>query len=115
MKTFFNTAITLSFLLLITGKFFAQGGQLDLGFGSAGYVVTDDYGWFSAMTVQSDGKILAVGKYGADAARIIRYNADGSPDTSFGAGGTAELDATVGQVAGVVVVHVRLMNQGQFM
>lgn len=107
MKTFFNTAITLSFLLLITGKFFAQGGQLDLGFGSAGYVVTDDYGWFSAMTVQSDGKILAVGKYGADAARIIRYNADGSPDTSFGAGGTAELGYNYcGNFNGAVTVTV---------
>ncbi|MBI5563063.1 MAG: hypothetical protein HY894_09485 [Deltaproteobacteria bacterium] len=73
-------------------------GSLDASFGVGGKVTTDvgagddDYAY--AVGIQSDGKILAAGfittASGWDSA-IVRYNSDGSLDTSFGAGGKATL------------------------
>jgi uncharacterized delta-60 repeat protein len=67
-------------------------GSLDSSFGTAGLVETDFGGpaYVHAMGVQIDGKILAVGSTGVgthDEFAIARYNQDGSPDLSFGAGG----------------------------
>ena len=65
-------------------------GSLDTGFGGGdGIVITDigggdDRGY--SVTVQADGGILVAGHSGSDFA-LVRYNADGSLDTSFGGGG----------------------------
>ncbi len=69
-------------------------GTLDTTFGTAGKVTTpvgssDD----KALSVafQDDGRIVAAGI--ADGAfALIRYNGDGSPDTSFGGGGWVTTD-----------------------
>jgi uncharacterized delta-60 repeat protein len=71
-------------------------GTLDNSFGVGGKVITD-FGssiddQANAMAIQSDGKIIAVGKYGLDSSAgtdyaLARYNMDGSLDTSFGTGG----------------------------
>jgi uncharacterized delta-60 repeat protein len=74
-------------------------GSLDSGFGTGGRVTTDfaarsDVG--SAITIQPDGKILVAGA--ADMAStnfdfaLVRYNSDGSLDSSFGAGGKVTTD-----------------------
>ncbi|UUU28734.1 calcium-binding protein [Streptomyces sp. CA-210063] len=63
-------------------------GTLDSGFGGGdGRVFTDFGGPDEArdVAVQPDGRIVAVGFGGAGVA-VARYNADGSPDTSFGGG-----------------------------
>lgn len=64
-------------------------GTLDSGFGSGGLVETpvtqDSYAW--ALTLQSDGNIVAVGQSLGQGIFMARYNTDGSPDTQFGTGG----------------------------
>jgi uncharacterized delta-60 repeat protein/uncharacterized repeat protein (TIGR01451 family) len=68
----------------------AQAADLDPGFGTAGRV-TSDLGPGSnsarAVIVQPDGKILAAGSSGSSDFALVRYNSDGTPDGSFGAGG----------------------------
>jgi uncharacterized delta-60 repeat protein len=71
-------------------------GSLDTSFGSGGKVLTDIGGTGDvayAVAIQKDGKIVAAGSSNAsgsgdyDDFALARYNADGSPDTSFGSGG----------------------------
>ena len=71
-------------------------GDLDLGFNTTGFVRThylaDDQA--AAMVVQSDGKFIIVGSTSsADLSSldflVVRYNANGSLDTTFGTGGIA--------------------------
>jgi len=71
-------------------------GSIDGSFGTNGIVYTDPTGHGGTATdidVQSDGKIVICG-YGYDSITIsghdiylLRYNTDGSPDTSFGTNG----------------------------
>ena len=70
-----------------------KAGDLDPTFGSGGKVRTDFFGYFDAayaVAVQSDGKIIAAGSasdgisYGFG---LVRYNFNGSLDTTFGNGG----------------------------
>lgn len=63
-------------------------GSLDTSFDTDGVVVTlvNDPGvnnlqWSNSVVVQDDGRILIGGRIG-----LVRYNVDGSPDTSFGGG-----------------------------
>jgi uncharacterized delta-60 repeat protein len=68
-------------------------GSLDTGFGTMGKMTTafgtvDDEAL--AMTIQSDGKLLAAGYSNngtADMFALVRYNSNGTLDTSFGTGG----------------------------
>jgi uncharacterized delta-60 repeat protein len=59
-------------------------GSLDTSFDTDGKVTTDfgSGSWGNSVTVQSDGKILVAGEGGDDFA-VVRYNSDGSLDTSF--------------------------------
>ncbi|HMX17350.1 MAG TPA: hypothetical protein PKD29_10895, partial [Rhodocyclaceae bacterium] len=65
-------------------------GSLDGGFGTGGKLTADiaaaDSG--SAVAVQPDGKIVVVGTSSGDIV-VLRYNADGTPDTGFDADGKA--------------------------
>ena len=65
-------------------------GTLDTSFDGDGKVVTElaasDSGIRSVL-VQPDGKIIAVGGDDNFYIYIVRYNADGTPDASFGSGG----------------------------
>lgn len=65
-------------------------GSLDPSFGDEGWVRADfgDNGASDAqaVVVQSDGKIVAAGQSGGDFA-VVRYEADGDPDTDFGEDG----------------------------
>ncbi|GBD99259.1 hypothetical protein BMS3Abin07_01294 [bacterium BMS3Abin07] len=58
----------------------------DLGGGAN---ATDDYAY--DVAIQSDGKIVVVGKSNGNLA-IARYNTDGSPDTVFGSSGVYTYD-----------------------
>jgi uncharacterized delta-60 repeat protein len=70
-------------------------GSLDSSFGTDGKVVTDlgpQIEEADSLVIQPDGKILVVGTMGTTGANpgsdlaLVRYNSDGSLDTSFGAG-----------------------------
>jgi uncharacterized delta-60 repeat protein len=73
-------------------------GTLDNTFGNGGIVVGQDTAvldGFNAMTIQPDGKIVAVGLYGTPPDLDIlvdRFNTDGSFDTSFNSTGKVVTD-----------------------
>jgi uncharacterized delta-60 repeat protein len=78
-------------------------GTLDAGFGSGGIVTTlFQHGRYAfALALQPDGKIVAAGtdyvNFSSEAGSdtdfaLARYNADGSPDASFGNGGQVTTD-----------------------
>src|SRR5262249_8909528 len=74
---------------------FNTDGTLDTTFGG-GLVNTTGLGGFSVpfrAIVQPDGKILVGGKvsHGTGAAIPVRYNSNGTLDTTFGVGGKADL------------------------
>jgi uncharacterized delta-60 repeat protein len=90
----------------------AQGGKLDPTFGTAG-VFTDSAGEFNntgtigtAVAVQGDGRIVAGGQIGSNSG-VVRINANGTLDTTFGHGGsvTAILGGNDGnvQVSGLAI------------
>src|SRR5579859_7242895 len=70
-----------------------QAGQLDPSFGGTGYVTTPigDFAAAQGVTNYDGGKTIAVGLANNgtnDDFALVRYNKDGSLDTSFGTGGT---------------------------
>jgi uncharacterized delta-60 repeat protein len=75
-------------------------GSLDATFGNGGKVVTDASSSFDGVfdvRVASDGKIVVGGgtgnyPFGASDFLLLRYNADGSLDPSFGSGGIVTTD-----------------------
>ncbi|WP_224368117.1 hypothetical protein [Hyalangium versicolor] len=73
---------------------YSRDGSLDTGFGTGGKVTTavgTPNSQAFAVALQTDGKILVAGTADGGASGIdfalVRYNADGSLDTSFGNGG----------------------------
>jgi uncharacterized delta-60 repeat protein len=78
---------------------YAADGTLDGTFGSGGVVVTplgtsvDGYDQAFGLVLQPDGNLVAAG-YGSDRMndyfQLIRYNADGSLDSTFGSGGVVK-------------------------
>jgi uncharacterized delta-60 repeat protein len=72
---------------------FNSDGTLDTSFGTGG-IVTTSFGQFSAepstVAVQADGKIVAAGDANVDGGEdfaLVRYNSNGTLDTTFGTGG----------------------------
>jgi len=69
-------------------------GSLDTTFGTNGFVAEPIFGNSDSgydFTLQSDGKIVVTGFFqtssGGTGTYVIRYNSDGSRDSSFGSGG----------------------------
>jgi uncharacterized delta-60 repeat protein len=92
------------------GEAWAADGDLDSAFGANGVVLTD-FGANEhavAVAVQRDGKIVAVGSatnfmdFG-----LVRYNQDGSLDSTFGSGGSVVSDFGTpnDQAGGVALQH----------
>ena len=84
----------------------AQPGTIDPTFGSGGEAIIDagsGYDLVWDMAIQPDDKIVLVGQFGGigvsapQDAFIIRYNADGTPDTDFGTNGQVTWTGTGGQ------------------
>jgi uncharacterized delta-60 repeat protein len=79
---------------LLERRVLMAAGFLDPSFDGDGRVVRTD-GNAAAMVVQADGKILTAGAARAGTSfdfLLSRHNADGSPDTTFGQGGSARTD-----------------------
>lgn len=85
---------------------FTPGGQLDPTFGDGGLVTTDISGVFpalSAVLVQSNGQIVVGGasasglRHMPESTVLVRYNLNGSLDTTFGAGGIVQVVTAVGE------------------
>ncbi|MBI5562646.1 MAG: hypothetical protein HY894_07345 [Deltaproteobacteria bacterium] len=97
---------------MIAGRSYALDGGLDAAFGAGGRVATDigaSDDDARAIAIQSDGKIVAAGRTlnGANYdLALIRYNADGALDASFGAGGVVTTGfGAYGTVANAVAIQ----------
>ena len=81
---------------------YTRNGNLDTSFGSGGTVLTSmsSIGEFDerliALALQDDGKIVAAGwvenPLGVQNSALVRYNSDGTLDTTFGSGGKVVTD-----------------------
>ena len=82
----------------------AAVGDLDITFGTNGMVNTNIGASSEAtsMVIQSDGKIVVAGLSVSDFA-IARYNANGSPDTSFDSDGIVTTDFNGGDDKGLAI------------
>src|SRR5262245_11230873 len=78
-----------------------SAGDLDATFGTLGKVLTTFSGGFAeaaSVAVQPDGKLVVAGvtatfgTSGSEDFALVRYNPDGSLDTSFGSGGRVRTD-----------------------
>jgi uncharacterized delta-60 repeat protein len=70
-------------------------GSLDTSFGGDGLVVTDvGFARVRALAFQTDGKILAAGD-GSSGSVLVRYNPDGSLDTSFDGDGLVTVESII--------------------
>jgi uncharacterized delta-60 repeat protein len=112
----FALALTLTFMLTIAPMAAGAGSHLDLSFSSDGKVTTGYVGNSNeearAVAVQPDGKIVVVGNtsVGGNNSQdhnwaLMRYNANGSIDTSFGANGKVNTDFAGGddEVSGLAI------------
>src|SRR6185369_10627899 len=87
-------------------------GSLDTTFGTGGKVLTpvlDSDDFALAVAIQPDGKIVAAGLAvtGADDIAVVRYNTDGSLDTTFDGDGKATFSILVGfnDIANAVAIQ----------
>jgi len=76
-------------------------GTLDTGFNTTGKIVEDNSGAWSGysnylypnkVVIQSDNKILVGGTADGDGLLLVRYNANGTLDNTFGTGGKVTID-----------------------
>ena len=88
-------------------------GSLDTSFDTDGIVITNIGAWDQANSValQTDGKIVVAGNSDGDFA-LVRYNADGSLDTSFNTDGI--LIADIGAVNDSAI-SVTLQSDGKIL
>jgi hypothetical protein len=84
-------------ILTFSAVVFAEG-YLDETFGTGGKVITDFYQRVNASSIalQSDGKMLVAGNNASGIPLLVRYNLDGSVDTTFGNNGIANAVTSTG-------------------
>ncbi|HJQ67743.1 MAG TPA: delta-60 repeat domain-containing protein [Blastocatellia bacterium] len=100
---------------------YEASGALDSSFGSGGKAVNEIFGSFEesarAVAVQPDGKIVVAGG-GQAGFLVVRYNADGTLDGSFGDGGVNKTDFSDftdedGEVVGASAEAVAIQADGK--
>ncbi len=109
---------------------YSADGAIDTSFGTAGTVTTlinDDVGSnnFHALAIQEDDKPVVFVRTDSYTFQLLRYNTNGSLDTSFDADGVYPLPFTVGNLGGTSAsegdmvyqsgtFHVLVANQSDF-
>src|SRR5688572_8950088 len=95
-------------LAMKVGRLLANGSSFDTGFGSSGVAhvgrLADN--WANAVALQADGKIVVAGgwKAGNTDFVLVRYNANGSPDTTFDDDGQITLAFGADEQASAVAI-----------
>lgn len=83
---------------------FTQNGAIDNSFSSDGRVSSDVYGGYNeanGLLLQPDGKVVITGQAGSSDGTVkdfamVRYNYNGTPDSSFGILGTGVVTTDIG-------------------
>ena len=98
-------------------------GSIDSSFGSSGTVTTvvgqpsNSGSSWGGVYIQSDGKILAISGAGTSSSSfgfaIVRYNTDGSIDSSFGSAGQVTID--IGSAAESFPAAATLQSNGSIL
>lgn len=89
-------------LIVLSTQSYAQDGALDTSFGIGGKVVTsiNNDERANGIVIQGDGKIVVAGytfsSISGNDVTCVRYNIDGSIDTTFGINGLATFDIQTG-------------------
>lgn len=101
---------------------FSQDGSLDNTFGNTG-VVTTSFGPYTQakvldLAIQADGKIVVIGLFTTVGLngfeyRIIRYNANGSLDNSFGNAGI--VNPSYGMSPSLIRNHLKIQADGKIL
>lgn len=79
-------------LLLLSILFNAQDGTLDTTFGTNGKIDFSIFSSFVDMKIDYNNKIVALGKSTTGIPILVRFNLDGSLDTSFDSDGIKEIN-----------------------
>lgn len=99
-------------------------GTEDTGFGVNGTVTTQiatssyNYEFTKGLTIQSDGKIIAVGSVYLTSASdylVIRYNSDGSIDNSFGTSGNGIVTTSIESIDEDRGLDVKIQADGKIL
>lgn len=87
-------------------------GSLDSSFGTGGRVVQAISGanFFSAGAMQADGKIVVAA--GSPSIGLLRFNSDGTPDTSFGMNGIVRFESAFQQPVILMQADGRIIVTG---
>lgn len=95
--------ILLGILFIFYGSFLGQTpGSLDSSFGTGGKTNSTYFVWQSInqIAIQADGKIIGVGQCGTVSGNrnfyVVRYNSNGSIDTTFATNGFLNIDVSGG-------------------
>lgn len=97
---------------------YESNGVLDSNFGAGGVLMTDFGGSdrFHGAVIQPDGKIIAAGGswIGGDGnLALVRYNTDGTLDTTFGIDGNGKVITDVG--GNESIIDISLLSNGKIM
>jgi uncharacterized delta-60 repeat protein len=91
---------TMGPLIAIAVARYNRDGSLDTTFGGTGEVTTTPAGasvaYATSAAIQQDGKVVAVGPSELGGCTVVRYNGDGSLDTTFGGTGVVVVPLCVG-------------------
>ncbi|SDB64355.1 M10 family metallopeptidase C-terminal domain-containing protein [Pseudomonas sp. NFACC13-1] len=82
---------------------YTAGGELDTHFGVNGIMEIDVGSYGGGVAVQDDGKILLSNTTSFDDFTVLRFNADGSPDVSFGNQGSVSINLPGDYAAGKAI------------
>jgi uncharacterized delta-60 repeat protein len=77
---------------------FSIGGSLDPSFGSDGQVLTYlDQGYYdvASIVIQKDGQLVVIANMGQNSFGMLRYNSNGTLDTTFGINGVVKTDESI--------------------
>jgi uncharacterized delta-60 repeat protein len=99
-------------LIVSSSPAMAQAGKLDPTFGVGG-VFTNRAGILGAVAaVQSNGKIIVGGEISPEAA-VVRLNANGTLDSTFGAGGAVSISFPGDDFSGAQVIGLAIQSDGK--
>lgn len=121
MKTFLQLLCVCTFLFINISKSFSQAGTLDSSFGGNGKVTTDfgnlESEYAQPIAIQSDGKIIVASSIEMPQSQgyfaVIRYNANGTFDSSFGVNGTVQTYFDTGEYIRSIASAVMIQPDGK--